>query len=162
MRIESVVASRPDVVTISGPQNGFVMATGRFAAGDTLTLTYAFEARWVRLENKDITDTSRYKAMYGPLVLGYEAETPFEFMGEVEIVPAADGRSCAVRGAKECRPVVAGKGGKNSFTRDGATFEIVEGTEHSFTPLYHLLDPAVSSGANYHRMVTVNMRPSVE
>ncbi|HIW19130.1 MAG TPA: hypothetical protein IAA49_01155, partial [Candidatus Alistipes pullicola] len=104
----------------------------------------------------------RYKAMYGPLVLGYEAEAPLGFMGEVEIVPAADGRSCAVRGAKECRPVAAGKSSKNSFTRDGMTFEVVEGTEHRFTPLYHLLDPAVSIGANYHRMVTVNMYPFVE
>ncbi|HJB84507.1 MAG TPA: glycoside hydrolase family 127 protein [Candidatus Alistipes merdigallinarum] len=162
MRIESMVASRPEFGTISGPQNGFVTATGRFAAGDTLTLTYGFDARWVRLENKDITDSTRYKAMYGPLVLGYEAETPLEFMGEVEIVPASDGRSCAVRGAKECRPVAAGKSGKNSFKRDGATFEIVEGTEHRFTPLYHLLDPAVSSGANYHRMVTVKKHPLVE
>lgn len=162
MHIESMVASRPEFGKISGPQDGFVTATGRFAAGDTLTLTYGFDARWVRLENKDVTDSSRYKAMYGPLVLGYEAEAPLGFMGEVEIVPVADGRSCAVRGAKECSPVAAGKSGKNSFTRDGMTFEIVEGTEHRFTPLYHLLDPAVSIGANYHRMVTVNMYPFVE
>ena len=126
---------RPDSVQLPSHSDvsahfvqGFLRVSGHFDAGDTVALNYGFEPRWVPLENRDIADKTLYKAMYGPLVLGYEADAPLELAG------------------KEF-PIVA----------DGPDAFRIEGTEFRLTPLYHLLDPAVSSGANYHRMVTVKM-----
>ena len=107
---------------------GFLRVSGHFDAGDTVALNYGFEPRWVPLENRDIAYKTLYKAMYGPLVLGYEADAPLELAGK-----------------------------EFSIVADGPDAFRIEGTEFRLTPLYHLLDPAVSSGANYHRMVTVKM-----
>ncbi|MDD3108554.1 MAG: glycoside hydrolase family 127 protein [Alistipes sp.] len=65
---------------------GFLTVCQSFQAGDTLTFRYAFEPTWVPLENQDIKDKTLYKAMYGPLVLGYEADAPLELAAQEPII----------------------------------------------------------------------------
>lgn len=107
---------------------GFMEVDGSFKAGDKIVLKYSFDARWVPFENRDVTDKTLYKAMYGPLVLGYQADLPMELNTQAPIV------------------------------KQGDLFR-VEGSDQVLAPLYHLLDPVVSSGASYHRMVAVKIVP---
>ena len=88
---------RPDSVQLPSHSDvsahfvqGFLRVSGHFDAGDTVALNYGFEPRWVPLENRDIADKTLYKAMYGPLVLGYEADAPLELAGK-EFPIVADG-----------------------------------------------------------------------
>lgn len=78
---------------------GFAEVAGPFSAGDRIELEYGFAARWVPLENRDITDRTLYKAMYGPLVLAYEGEAPLHLDGEPRFWPTETARS----GSKELR-----------------------------------------------------------
>ena len=106
---------------------GFAEVAGPFSAGDRIELEYGFAARWVPLENRDITDRTLYKAMYGPLVLAYEGEAPLHLDGEAPIL--ADGDD---------------------------TFRI-EGTPYELSPVYHLMSPKVCLAENYRPGITVRI-----
>ena len=106
---------------------GFAEVAGPFSAGDRIELEYGFAARWVPLENRDITDRTLYKAMYGPLVLAYEGEAPLHLDGETPILADGDG-----------------------------TFRI-EGTPYELSPVYHLMSPKVCLAENYRPGITVRI-----
>lgn len=103
---------------------GFANITRVFSPGDKIELHYSFNPSWEHLQNKDITDTSLRKAMYGPLVLGTEADGTFSAKG---------------------LPVIERINGAYEFT--------AEGTSDTLRPLHHLMDPAVSLKNKYRRSV---------
>ena len=110
-------------------RKGFMTVTRRFVPGDRIVLDYSFDAGWLGPENKDMEGSAVRKAMYGPLVLG-----------------APNGRS-----------LTAGTEAPLQKTEDGYRF-VIEGTQDTLTPLYHLLDPNVSSATRYSREVLVRMQ----
>ena len=107
-------------------RDGFMTVTRRFEPGDRIVLTYRFDAEWVDPDNRDIGDPVVRKAVYGPLVLGAPNGRP---VGTVADAPLRK-------------------------TSDGCRF-VIEGTQDTLTPLYHLLDPGVSSSAGFSREVLV-------
>ena len=107
-------------------QDGFMTLTRRFAPGDRIVLTYRFDAAWTGPDNRDIGDSAVRKAVYGPLVLG----------------------------APNGRPIGTNADAPLRKTSDGCCF-VIEGTQDTLTPLYHLLDPGVSSAAGFRREVLV-------
>ena len=107
---------------------GSTTITRHFKQGDRIVMRYTPKLRWVAFENRDVTDKSLYKAMWGPLVLGYQASAP------IEVNLAA------------------------KLTYDNGRIGI-ENQSTELSPLYHLMDSTVSSGAGYHRMVAVKRLP---
>lgn len=106
-------------------KDGFAVLTRRFSTGDKIELDYAFTTSWQPLANKDISDTTLRKALYGPLVLGAKTTEPL-------IVP------------ENTLPPV----------RIGNRYEfLIEETGDTLKPLYHLMDPSVSLKNKYHREV---------
>lgn len=106
-------------------KDGFAILTRRFSTGDKIELDYAFTTSWQPLANKDISDTTLRKALYGPLVLGAKTTEPL-------IVP------------ENALPPV----------RIGNRYEfLIEETGDTLKPLYHLMDPSVSLKNKYHREV---------
>ena len=113
---ETVTASKKD---------GFAVLTRRFSSGDKVELDYAFSPSWQPLANKDISDTTLRKALYGPLVLGAKTTEPL-IVSENTLPPV----------------------------RIGNRYEfLIEETGDTLKPLYHLMDPSVSLKDKYHREV---------
>lgn len=125
LRIGSLTVNGEEAATDRA--DGFVELQRTYRKGDRIVLEYAFDTRWEPLGNADIADKTLYKAMYGPLVLGYDAPAPIELHGRTAIVP-----------------------------KDGYTFQI-EGTPYRLRPLYHLMDPQVSSGTDYRKGVVARI-----
>ena len=118
------------VITVNGKEihaeiiKGFANITRTFSPGDTIKLQYSFRPSWEPLQNKDITDTSLHKAVYGPLVLG-----------------TASGQALNTKGLP-------------AIERIDDTYDfIIANTCDTLRPLYHLMDPAVSLKNKYRRAV---------
>ena len=107
-------------------RDGFMAVTRRFEPGDRIVLDYSFDAEWVGPDNRDIGDSAVQKAVYGPLVLGAPA-----------------GKTIGTDTDAPLRK-----------TEDGCRF-VIEGTQDTLAPLYHLLDPNVSSATGFRREVLV-------
>ena len=126
----------PDSLSVNGEKaavetkNGFAVLTRRFSPGDRVTLDYSFTTAWQPLQNKDITDTTLRKALYGPLVLGTAQGRPFPATAATTTPPQRLG--------------------------DSYRF-LVESTGDTLTPLYHLMDPSVCLKDRYRRGV-INSR----
>lgn len=118
------------VITVNGKEihaeiiKGFANVTRTFSPGDTIKLQYSFRPSWEPLQNKDITDTSLRKAVYGPLVLG-----------------TASGQALNTKGLPAIERI------------DGTYDFIIANTCDTLRPLYHLMDPAVSLKNKYRRAV---------
>ena len=110
-------------------KNGFITVTRKFIPRDKIVLEYSFDAGWEALDNKDIKDPSLRRAVYGPLVLGSKAKKQMTLAQESPLVRVGDSYQF-----------------------------VIEGTQDTLSPLYHLLDPQVSQAAKYHREVVAKIQ----
>lgn len=108
--------------------NNFLEVKSKFNAGDRIDMEYALDIHWIETQSKDIKNPNLKKAMFGPLILGYQSDKPALVKAEATIL----------------------RTGENEFT--------VEGTDFKLMPLYHLLDPLVSDKMGYKREVLFNMQ----
>ncbi|MDP4268559.1 MAG: glycoside hydrolase family 127 protein [Bacteroidota bacterium] len=111
------------VVTVNGQpvkfevKNQFVIVSAKCKAGDKIEYSFTMKSGVETVANVTHTPTGKSRLFYGPLLLGYEGDAEIE-------VP---------RSAKVVR-------------MDNGGFQI-EGTGIQLTPVYHLMDAKVCSGA---------------
>jgi len=105
----------------------FLELKSKFNEGDQIVMEYALDNRWVAPHSLDLQNSTLKKAMFGPLVLGYQSDKPAIFKSGVVILR----------------------------TRESEF--MIEGTDFKLTPLYHLLDPQVSDKTKYKSKVLFNL-----
>lgn len=106
-------------------QGGFLNVSRLWQAGDVVELSFDQSVAAKPPVNRvNGADQREYRTFhYGPLMLGYT--------GATAVTVKSDAR----------------------FSRQGERDFLVEGTSLVLQPIYHLLDPAVSSASGYRRQV---------
>lgn len=105
----------------------FLELKSKFKKGDQVVMEYTLEKHWLAPHTADLQNSNLRKAMFGPLVLGYQGDKPAITKNGAAIIQTGD----------------------NEF--------MIEGTDIKLTPLYHLLDPQVSDKTNYRSEVLFDL-----